>query len=590
MKSYIKEISLIVLLLCCQISIGQIKEGEKKGHIGTEVVNVVKPYTPTISDAFKEKEVPQLNSEENAKKESVQYSILPFPVASTFAPAKGQAQAVDKAKQDKIFKNSASLGLGNFGRLNAELYVNEDVSSSDYVGGMLRHRSSQGGIPDVVLNDSFYDTKVDAFYGSHAQELSWRVDLGFQNQIYNWYGLPVGFASSLPADQASALIAGINPEHSFNTLNLGGTLNMEEGALEDIKLKFTHFSDSYSSTENRFFAAPSFKFAVLEEAVKAKVYVDYLDGSFKNDYFATNAAALNYGFTNFGITPSFVMKRADWTIDLGAQLVYSMGKENSENKFYAYPAITASYNVVGDLMVFYAAAKGGLQQNNYKEIVDQNPYVSPTLLMKPTNEVIDLNIGLMGKLASTVSYNVKASLIQDKNKALFKANDYTEAPTNANYAFGNSFKLVYDEVDIMRFNGEIRADLAKGLSLEADATLSTFTTKVQEEAWNLPAIELNTKLDFVITDKWRSGLHMFYVGERKDMQINSSSISNSIPAKAVSLDGYFDLNANLRYLHNDRFTAFLQFNNVLNNEYQKWLNYPVQGFQFVLGANVNFDF
>ena len=27
-------------------------------NIGTEVVNVVKPYTPTISDAFKVKEVP----------------------------------------------------------------------------------------------------------------------------------------------------------------------------------------------------------------------------------------------------------------------------------------------------------------------------------------------------------------------------------------------------------------------------------------------------------------------------------------------------------------------------------------------------
>jgi hypothetical protein len=28
----------------------------------------------------------------------------------------------------------------------------------------------------------------------------------------------------------------------------------------------------------------------------------------------------------------------------------------------------------------------------------------------------------------------------------------------------------------------------------------------------------------------------------------------------------------------------------LNQAYQKWMNYPVQGFQVVLGANYKFDF
>ena len=41
----------------------------QKENIGTEVVNVVKPYSPTISDAFKVKETPSFDDEETSKKE-----------------------------------------------------------------------------------------------------------------------------------------------------------------------------------------------------------------------------------------------------------------------------------------------------------------------------------------------------------------------------------------------------------------------------------------------------------------------------------------------------------------------------------------
>jgi outer membrane receptor protein involved in Fe transport len=50
------------------------------------------------------------------------------------------------------------------------------------------------------------------------------------------------------------------------------------------------------------------------------------------------------------------------------------------------------------------------------------------------------------------------------------------------------------------------------------------------------------------------------------------------------------LNAHVGYKHSERLTAFLKANNILNQSYQKWMNYPVQGFQVVLGANYKFDF
>jgi hypothetical protein len=573
----------ISLLLISQFSFAQ----DKKDNIGTEEVNVVKPYTPTVSDAFKVKEVPVNVNEDTTKKEIVKYSVLPFPVASTFAPSKGNAQGLENAKQERLFKNYATLGIGNFGNLNTELYVTEDLSNTDYVSGMFRHNSAQGDIKEVLLDNFYYDTKIDLLYGSNAEAMSWNIKAGYQNQIYNWYGLPEDFGSTLPLSDNITLVNGINPQHSYNTITAGGNIALEDGVLSQLNLDFTHFTDDFKSSENHFLLAPTFKFDVMDEAIKTKVFVDYVDGSFKNNYLGTNTDPINYGFTNFGIEPSFVMTRDDWTINIGAGLVYSLGKENSSNKFYFYPSVTASYKVVSDLMIFYAGAVGGLKQNTYKDFVDENPFVSPTLSIAPTNELYDISAGLKGKLSNTISYDVKASYIQDENKALFRANDYTESNTNPSYGFGNSFQVLYDDVTTLRFYGEIKADLAKGVTVEVDGTFNSYSTKHQQEAWNLPTFQLNSKADFMITQKWFAGFNVFFVGERQDLHKN---LDLGIVSQSVFLDSYFDLNANVRFKYNDRFTTFLKSNNIMNNGYQKWLNYPVQGFQIMAGANYKFDF
>jgi outer membrane receptor protein involved in Fe transport len=58
----------------------------------------------------------------------------------------------------------------------------------------------------------------------------------------------------------------------------------------------------------------------------------------------------------------------------------------------------------------------------------------------------------------------------------------------------------------------------------------------------------------------------------------------------IKLESYFDVNAHLGFRYNDQLSLFLRANNIANKAYQKWLNYPVQGFQVVLGANYKFDF
>lgn len=561
---------------------------KKDENIGTEVVNVVKPYTPTISDAFKVKETPPLEDEDNTKKEEIKYNIFSFPVASTFTPAKGRAASVDKAKQEKLYKNYATLGIGNYGTLNAELFVTENLNRNEYVGGMLRHLSSQGGINDLLLDDKFYNTSLDLTYGNQGKDFSWNVDAGYQHQIYNWYGLRNDFANDLadPQDRQD-LINSIDPQQKYQNIYLGGRITAKESIFKEASLKFNHFSDAFGSSENRFYVKPTVGFEISGNKINANFIIDYLGGSFEKDYSGT--ADINYGYTNIGVQPSFIYQQDDLTVNLGAGLFYSMDNENSDNKFFVYPQITATYRIVGDVMIAYAGAEGSLKQNSFRDFTQENFFVSPTLGIAPTDQKYDIYVGLKGKIANNVSFNIRGSYKNEDQKAVFMSNPYNnENPNKEGYAFGNSFNVLYDNVKTVSFFGELKADFSKNVSFGINGTFNSYKTDELAEAWNLPELQIAANLDFNITEKWYAGASVFFVGERKDIFSYTSLLRNE--QETVTLDSYFDLNLHVGYKYNDRLTAFLKGNNLTSQDYQKWLNYPVQGIQVMAGASYKFDF
>ena len=93
---------IIVILVFSATQVFTQNRKQTNDTINTEVVNVVKPYTPKISDAFKVKEIPSLDDEITATKKEIKYNIFSIPVASTFTPSKGKAADVDKEKKVKL--------------------------------------------------------------------------------------------------------------------------------------------------------------------------------------------------------------------------------------------------------------------------------------------------------------------------------------------------------------------------------------------------------------------------------------------------------------------------------------------------------
>ena len=88
-------------------------------------------------------------------------------MASTFTPAKGQAAVVEKDTPVKLYDNYATFGVGTYTTFLGELYLNHAINRSESVGGYVSHHSSQGGIEGLLLDDSYYDTKINANYSKN---------------------------------------------------------------------------------------------------------------------------------------------------------------------------------------------------------------------------------------------------------------------------------------------------------------------------------------------------------------------------------------------------------------------------------------
>ncbi len=578
MLKQIQNIIIAILVFSVTQTFAQNKR-QTSDTINTEVVNVVKPYTPKISDAFKLKEIPSLDDEITATKKEIKYNIFSIPVASTFTPSKGKAADVDKAKKAKLYDNYASVGVGSYTSILGEVYLNHAINRSESVGGYVSYHSSQGEIDDLLLDDDFSNTKINVNYARMLSDYSWNVDAGYQHQVFNWYGLPQPLFDQVLADD-------INPQHKFFTFDFGGEIKFDNKIINSGSMRFRRFADDLESGENRFVMKTNFDIPLRNGKLNTSVKLDYLGGTFDRSYFSDS----EFKYNNFqiGVMPSYQIIEDDLTINLGVSAYYMNDTEAGKNKFFIYPKITASYRMVDEVLIAYGGIEGDLIQNSYYNFARENPFVSPTLFIMPTDQQYDAYIGLKGKLSNNMSYNIRGNYYADRNKALLKANPVMVVEEEP-YQNGNSYGVVYDDVTTFSIFGEINVDVNRNFNLGIKAEYFTHSADDEEEVWNLPDFKASLFMDFQLDEHWFAGANLYYTGERKD-QLDIIDPFIPITPTTIILESYFDANAHLGYRINDRWSAYIKANNIANQDYQRWLNYPVQGIQFLAGTTYKFDF
>ena len=569
----------ILISLSLIISASLFAQEKAIDTLKTDEIIVVKPYTPTILDAFKIKDNPSIKNDEINKK-IISYTFFTVPVASTFTPTKGTAQSLVREPLEKVYENFVALGYGNYKTSYLETFLYSSSSKTNDFGMLLKHISADGEIKDILVDNGYSDTQLNLFYKQFERDYNWEIIGGIQHQTKHWYGLPKGIVY----DQL--FIDNIDVKQKYLNIFAGGNVSFDEGLFKGGELEFNHFSDANSSSEIHFLATPKIEFPISSEIITTEVIVEFINGNFDQNYATTDD--LNYSFLNIGIFPNFEILTEDLMLNLGAKIYYGFDFENSMNQFYFYPNINLSYELMDENIIVFTGVTGNLEQNSYQKFTEDNPFVSPTLNILQTNKQYHAFLGAKGKISSSVNYNITASYQNEKDKALFISNpsktDGTIIP-DMSYEAGNSFGIIYDDLRTINVSGELNFNLSKEFNFGGKIEFNNYDTANQIEAWNLPTITSTLFADYH-TKKWYLGSDLYFVGERKDFVIPFGANIG----ETKTLKSYVDLNFNGGYIFTDRLTTFVKINNVLSSNYERYTNFDVQGFQILAGAIYKFDF
>lgn len=568
----------LLFILTATISFSQ---KTKIDALKTEEISVIKPYKPTIYDAFKVKSNPVIDTLSKIKKKKVNYRIFSIPVASTFTPSKGRAKSITRAPKEQLYENYVSAGFGNYSSPLFEAYLHSGDPRHNDFGIFINHHSSEGGIKDLQLNDNFADTRIDVFYKHFDKYNNWQINAGVQRKLFNYYGI------SLDAALDETVFNSIDEKQIYQNIYVGGKVSFEDSFFQGASAELVNYSDNYDSNEIRFLIKPKLEFPISTELINTEFLIDIIKGDFEQNYQTIDA--IEYSFLNLGFSPNFEVLRENLTINLGTKIYYSSDLENKKNTFYAYPNVTASFKVVDDIFILVAGATGDLIQNNYRDFSNENPYISPTINILQTDKQYKAFVGAKGKLASNISYNVEISHTNENDKPLFVQNQTkTDGTIEVSEGFeaGNSFNVIYDNIKTLGFSGEITIEASKEFNFNANINYTNYTTETALEAWNLPSIKASINANYLYKN-WFAGAKLFFKGQTKDYVIPFGSLSTE--GNIIENDSYADLNLSGRYMFSDRLTAFAKINNLLSNKYEPFVNYQVQALQIFAGITYKFD-
>ncbi len=563
----------------------------KMDTVKTEIVEVVTKYNPKIADASKIKKNPTIKLLEKSSKKKLTYTILSAPVASTFTPKSGVVKSIDVGVKERIYNNYIAAGFGNYTSPYLEGSINSSTRFENEFGLYTKYVASFNNIENSILDSNFSNFLTTFFYKKEERYFDWKVSIDAERKEYNWYGLPnINFTQNT--------LNLINEDQTYNYFNAIGEIDLLDAYIDKSSLSFYYLSDAFSSQEflinfDTDVDIPiDFIFNKLNN-LRINAGLELLKGQFTNDY--ANQNELNYSIFTVKLNTEYKAIISGFSLKLGARIFGSFDTEHRVNNFLIYPDIHIQKAIFKEYLNIYGGISGDLKTNTYKDFTEENPYISPTIFMTQTSEKYNVFLGFNGLINNNISFNISASIKEEDDKPLFLRNNSKSDGINntsngisfKGYEYGNSFNVTYDDIKTTSIFVELAYDFTKRITFLTNFQFDNFELTNQSKAWNLPTLKTSFTVKYK-SSKWFGTTNIFYINERKDLLYSTSFPSSTNGFQ--TLKPFVDVNVHGGYHFNDQFSAFLKVNNVLNNTYQRFANFNVQGFQALGGITYKFDF
>jgi hypothetical protein len=346
----------------------------------------------------------------------------------------------------------------------------------------------------------------------------------------------------------------------FNTVAVEiGAKNMqpnEAGVNFNPQLSVYRFTDNNSGAENNLI----FKLPI--EKAFSKIISFKL--TFEADIANTKFLATNINNNLFSLNPAISFSSPNLKLNIGLRPSW----DNSN--YTMLPNLLAEAKLKNTPLTLQIGWDGNFQKNSYRSLIAYNPWLGPLSAILNT-QVNQQFIGIKGSSGNHITYNAKIAFQQLKNQPLF-LNDAVD---------GKSFNTVYESnMNAIKIGGEFGYTVQDNWSILASASFTQFNAfSVNNYAWGLIPVEITGTSIWKPLKDLQLKADLFYLGGSmyKTATIPPSRLS---PGLDLNIGGEFDIHQNWR--------IWLQMNNLFNNTYQRWNQYPVFGFNVMAGVVYSF--
>jgi hypothetical protein len=274
--------------------------------------------------------------------------------------------------------------------------------------------------------------------------------------------------------------------------------------------------------------------------------------------------ANTYDNNLFYLTPAFQFKTPNLNVNAG----FTPSWDNSV--FNLLPNFTAEAKIKDERFAVEVGWVGYYHRNTYRNLASFNPFIAQPKFSNNTR-VKEQYAGIKGSAGNHLTYNGRVSVLDYNNVALF-VNDTV---------YGNTFNVVNEPtMKSVRIHAEIGYTVQEKFSFLAGATFNRYSNlQTYNRAYGLLPLELTGSLRWQVI---------------KDLSVTSDVYFWDGPQYLTKAGGSFklkpaaDLNLGLELGITPKFSGWLQFNNVLNNDYQRWNQYKVLGFNVLAGVVYSF--
>jgi len=288
-----------------------------------------------------------------------------------------------------------------------------------------------------------------------------------------------------------------------------------------------------------------------------------------NQYLLTNRPSVQN--TIIQLDPSFEINKTQFQLNIGIRPTLANGE------FALYPKLELTKQLKDTNYVLQAGWLTSITNNQLIQLIGQNHWISA-----PTN----LPISSIEKKYININVTVNKRLNYGFNMTL---NDYRELPffnqtklKNNPIQEGLKFDVLFEKRAIaIELNGDFRYQFSDKLLWKNHFKYIQFNLiRENTQAWGVLPFELNSQFNWLFNKKMQfDASGQFWTGAK-----TSAGLGN-----AYQLNNTFVLNAGMQYAISDHWTFWGKGENLLDQQYQRWANYPSLGVQFVAGIQYKFS-